>query len=210
MKRSIDSMLTQLVKDEKILNEVTDYLFHLLERHSHFQASEYLALKVLNETSCTIDSDLANQLESYRAMKIGNIAPDIYFSGVTKAPEYSSNPKPEKLSEIESKYTIVVFGASWCPKCTQELPEIMKLYSKWKSKGIEVVYVSLDDNINSYQNFVKPFPFISTCDFQKWENKIVKDYYVFGTPTMYLLNDKREILLRPNSVKQMDVWVDWI
>jgi hypothetical protein len=69
MKVSIDSMMTKLVKNEKKLNEVTDYLFDLLERHSLFQASEYLALKVLNEVSCTINNDLAKQLETYRAMK---------------------------------------------------------------------------------------------------------------------------------------------
>jgi len=27
---------------------------------------------------------------------------------------------------------------------------------------------------------------------------------------MFLLNEKREILLRPTSVSQMDAWVDWI
>jgi hypothetical protein len=86
----------------------------------------------------------------------------------------------------------------------------MKLYSKWKSKGIEVVYVLLDDDKEIYDNFVKPIPFISTCDFQKWDSKIVKDYYVFATPTMYLLNDKREILLKPISVKHIDAWVDWV
>ena len=32
---------------------------------------------------------------------------------------------------------------------------------------------------------------------------LMEDYYVFGTPTMYLLNDKREILLRPSSVNQI-------
>jgi hypothetical protein len=32
---------------------------------------------------------------------------------------------------------------------------------------------------------------------------------VFGTPTMYLLDKNRKIILRPNSVKQMDAWVDW-
>jgi hypothetical protein len=26
---------------------------------------------------------------------------------------------------------------------------------------------------------------------------------------MFLLDKKREILLRPKSVKQMDAWVDW-
>jgi len=116
---------------------------------------------------------------------------------------------PKKLSDITSKYTVVIFGASWCPKCTEELPEIAKLCQKWKSKGIEVVFVSLDENKETHRNFVKDFPFISTCDYQKWNSKTVRDYYVFGTPTMYLLDAKREILLRPNSVKQMDAWVDW-
>jgi hypothetical protein len=32
---------------------------------------------------------------------------------------------------------------------------------------------------------------------------------VFGTPTIYLLDQQREILLRPISVQQMDAWVDW-
>jgi thiol-disulfide isomerase/thioredoxin len=209
MQLSIDVMMVHLAKDDKKLNEVTDYLFNLLERHSLFQASEYLALKVLNETSCTIDSDLANQLESYRAMKIGNIAPEIVFSGDFVAPGYASD-FPKKLSDIKSNYKVVVFGASWCPKCTEELPEISKLYSKWKAQGVELVYVSLDEDKALFKNFVKDFPFISTCDYKNWKGNIVQDYYVFATPTMYLLDNKREILLRPNSVKQVDAWVDWV
>ena len=209
MQHSIDAMMINLVKDEKKLNEVTDFLFDLLERHSLFQASEYLALKVLNEVSCTIDNDLAKQLESYRAMKKGNIAPDIIFSGDNYAPGYGQKNTPNKLSDLNSKYTVVVFGASWCQKCTEELPEIAKHYSKWKAQGVEVVYVSLDENKEMFKNFTSIFPFISFCDYQKWNSTAVKDYYVFGTPTMYLLDHKRKILLRPNSVSQMDAWVDW-
>jgi len=209
MKISIDAMMKHLVKNEKKLNEVTEYLFDLLERHSLFQASEYLAIKVLNEVSCTIDNDLAKQLETYRAMKKGNIAPDILFNGDNTASNYGSDNFPKNLANIKSKYTLVVFGASWCPKCTEELPEIAKAYAKWKSQGVEVVFVSLDLDKEIYKSFIKIFPFISTCDYKKWDSKIVKDYYVFGTPTMYLLDSKREIILRPNSVKQMDSWVDW-
>ena len=209
MQHSIDAMMINLVKDEKKLNEVTDYLFDLLERHSLFQASEYLALKVLNEVSCAIDNDLAKQLESYRAMKKGNTAPDIIFKGDNYAPGYGQKNTPNKLSDLKSKYTVVVFGASWCPKCTEELPEIAKHYSKWKAQEVEVVFVSLDENKEMFKNFTSIFPFISFCDYQKWSSTAAKDYYVFGTPTMYLLNDKRKILLRPNSVSQMDAWVDW-
>jgi thiol-disulfide isomerase/thioredoxin len=209
MKISIDAMMKHLVKNEKKLNEVTEYLFDLLERHSLFQASEYLAIKVLNEVSCTIDNDLAKQLETYRAMKKGNIAPDILFNGDNTAPNYGTDNFPKNLSNIKSKYTLVVFGASWCPKCAEELPEIVKLYAKWKSQGVEVVFVSLDVDKEVYKSFIKIFPFISTCDYKKWDSKIVKDYYVFGTPTMFLIDNKREIILRPNSVNQMDSWVEW-
>jgi thiol-disulfide isomerase/thioredoxin len=209
MKVSIDSMMTKLVKNEKKLNEITNYLFDLLERHSLFQASEYLALKVLNEVSCTIDNNLAKQLETYRAMKKGNIAPDFSFYPNTIFPSDIPRDKTQKLSDLKTPYTLIVFGSSTCPKCMEEIPQIAELYSKWKEKGVEVAFISLDEDENSYQQFIGSFPFISLCDFKKWKSPIVESYYVFGTPTMFLLDNKREISLRPNSVKQMDAWVDW-
>ena len=209
MQRSIDAMLEKLITNEERLNEVTDYLFDLLERHSLFQASEYLALKVLNEVGCTINSDLAKQLETYRAMKKGNTAPDIVFNGDNFSPGYKSENSPKKLSDLTSKYTLVVFGASWCNTCAKEIPGIVKHYQKWRENDLEVVFVSLDEEQEIYKSFVKDFPFISVCDYKKWDSPIVNDYYVFGTPTMFLLDNKREILLRPNSFNQVDSWVDW-
>jgi thiol-disulfide isomerase/thioredoxin len=207
MRLSIDAMMVQLVKDDKKLNEITNYLFDLLERHSLFQASEYLALKVLNDVSCTIDTDLANQLETYRAMKKGNIVPDLVFSGDLVSPSTSKAPK--RLSDFASDYTLVVYAASWCPKCTEEIPKLNILYNKWKNKGLEVVIIALDTDTLAFTNFVKDSPFMSVCDYKKWESPMVKDYYVFATPTMFLLNKQRELVLRPMSVEQVDAWVDW-
>lgn len=208
MSISIDFMIANLSGDEKKFNEITKYLFNLLEQHSLLQASEYLAIKVLTQNSCTVNDDLAKQLESYRAMKKGNTAPDIVFSGeVLKSG--SVIKKPDRLSEIEAEYKVVIFGASWCPKCIEELSQIPQLYGKWKSKGVEVVFISLDTDAAIYQSSVKIFPFISTCDYQKWNTKGAKDYYVFATPTMFMLDKSRTIILRPNSVKQIDAWVDF-
>lgn len=207
MKISIDAINESLIQDEKKYNELMDYLFDLLERHSLFEASEYLALKALNQNACTLTSDLARQLETYRAMKKGNTAPDIQFNG-----DFLNKPKylPTKLSEIKSDYTLVVFAASWCPKCTEEIPELEKLYSKWKGNGVEVMGVSLDDDPASFKSFFGQFTFPSICDYKRWDGSIVNEYYVFSTPSMFLLDKKREILLRPTSVKQMDAWVEWV
>lgn len=206
MKISIDLLIDNLSKENSKLNEITHYLFDLLERHSLFEASEYLAIKVLNQTSCTLDTNLVKQLETYRAMKKGNIAPDITFD--EKASILNNNHSLTKLSDSKAFYKLVVFGASWCPKCTEEIPQLAHNYNDWKNKGLDVVFISLDENKEMFENFASSLPFISYCDFQKWNSKPTKDYYVFGTPTMFILDQNNKIVLRPNSVKQVDAWVE--
>ncbi len=207
MNISTDYLLNSLAKDEKKFNEITNYLFDLLERHSLFEASEYLALSALTQNSCTLNSDLAKQLEIYRAMKKGNTAPDILFTDEVYN-NGATTKKISKLSEIKSPYTIVVFGASWCPKCVEEMSQLIPLYEKWKAKGLEVVFVSMDTEKTSFEKFVKDFPFVSTCEYKKWDSKAAQDYYVFASPTSFLLDVNRKIILRPNSVKQIDAWVE--
>lgn len=207
MNTSIDHMVDNLLKDEKKLNSISEYLFKFLEKRSLFAASEHLALKLLNEQGCTLNNDLSSQLESYRAMKIGNIAPDLDFT--TKEMASNCEKTPKRLSEIASKYVFLVFGASWCPQCPQELLKLTNLYEGWKSRGIEVLFVSLDEDENIFKNFTGIFPFISVCDFLKWNSPMAERYHVFATPTFYLLDNERKIILHPNSVNQMDSWVNW-
>ncbi|HZJ74193.1 MAG TPA: thioredoxin-like domain-containing protein [Perlabentimonas sp.] len=209
MSTSIDYIIESLIFDAEKFNKVTNFLFKLLEKRSLYTASEYLALKVLNEASCTINNDLASQLESYRAMKIGKTAPDFEFNGDVFAPGYASATAPTKLTDINANYIVLVFGSSWCPSCPQELLQIAGLHQKWGKHDVEVVFVSLDENPEVFEKFVTPFPFISICDYQKWESPVVKSYHVFATPTIFLLDNKRKILLRPNSVQNLDSWVDW-
>jgi len=205
MNRSTDYLIKNLEGNDTLLNEVSNFLFRLLEKRSVFKASEHLALKLLTQSSCTVEDNLAKQLETYRAMKVGNTAPDIDLYTATSV---YSNIK--KLSDIKSNYTLVVFGASWCPKCAKEIPEINQYYPKWKDKGVEVLFVSLDNEKNEYTQFVKELLFPSSCDFKKWETKAAQDYYVFSTPTLFLLDKERKIILRPNSIEHVDAWVKYI
>ncbi|MCP4553014.1 MAG: redoxin domain-containing protein, partial [Bacteroidetes bacterium] len=144
MNKSIDALVENLLADEQKLNALTEHLFKLLEKRSLFRASEYLALKLLNEQGCTINHNFAEQLESYRIMKKGNIAPDIECKDDVFAQGYEDDNIPERISHIKSDYIVVVFGASWCPQCPQELSQIVKQYTKWKKHAVEVVFVSLD------------------------------------------------------------------
>ena len=208
MNKSTDYWFENLSVNQKLLSSVTNHVFDFFEKRSLFKASEYLALKALTQNSCTLDDDLAKQLETYRIMKAGNTAPDILFTG-TKFINGMEIPGELKLSTMHNKYTLVVFGSSWCTKCAEELPQIKEYYQAWKAKGVEVVFISLDTEKEAFTTFVKDFPWLSVCDFKSWETKAAKNYYVFATPTLFLIDKEREILVRPSSAAQVDVWVNY-
>ena len=207
MNVSTDFLLKRIGTNEKLFNEISKYLFDYFEKHSLFQPSEYLAVKALTQNSCTLNNDLAKQMESYRAMKIGNIAPDILFAGDVYQ---NGSPiiSPSRLSAIVSNYKLVIFGASWCPSCTEEIAQLLPLYSKLKSKGIEVVFISLDTDKKAFQDFTSVLPFISSCDYKKWDTPAAKDYYVFASPSIFLLDNTGKIKFRPKSIAHLTAFLN--
>lgn len=82
-------------------------------------------------------------------------------------------------------------------------------YPAWRQQGVEVVLVSLDETQQDFVQFAAPLPFISTTDYKKWDSRAVQDFFVYATPTMYLLDKDLKIVLKPRSAEQMDAWVEW-
>ena len=104
---------------------------------------------------------------------------------------------------------MVLFGASWCSKCQEEIPKLIPYYNEWKTKyDLEIVFVSLDTVPEKFINFTSIFPWISSCDYKGWDSKAAIDYCVFGTPTMYLLDASQAIVLKPISEKQVLAWLE--
>ena len=203
MNISTDAILTSLVNNDSLYNQITNLLFDYFEKHSLFASSEYIATKALTQNKMVLTSKLSKKLESYRAMKKGNIAPEIIFDGLVYKNGFETK-KIARLTQIPSKYKLVIFGASWCPACSNEMAQLLPQYQKWKAKGVEVVFVSLDTDKTDFTSYVKDFPFISFCDFNKWDSKPAKDYYVFSSPTFFLLDTENKIVARPNSVSHVD------
>ena len=54
------------------------------------------------------------------------------------------NGKTVKLSDFKGKVIILDFWATHCPPCIQEIPDFVKLYNKYKDKGLVIIGVSLD------------------------------------------------------------------
>jgi peroxiredoxin len=207
MNTSVDFILTSVSKNEKLYNEFTKYLFQYFEKNSLFEASAYIALKALNQKEVIVNNSLAFKLESYRKMKVGNIAPEIEFKGdVIVNRELVNNIN--RLSDIKAKYKLVIFGGSWCPQCKAETLQLIMRYNKWKAKEVEVVMVSLDTDKKALEDFASDFPYTLVCDYKNWDTQAAKDYYVSSSPTIFLLDSNNKIILRPPTVASLDSWLD--
>jgi peroxiredoxin len=207
MAASVDIILDSVKKNEKLYNDLTKYLFQYFEKYSLFNASEHIAIKALSQKDIALNSALVNKLESYRKMRVGNMAPNFELIGdVLKNGVVVKNTI--RLADINAKYKLIIFGGSWCSQCRSEMIQLLPRYNNWKSKGLEVVFISLDTDKKEFENFTAPFPFYSACDYKNWETQAAKDYYVSSSPTIFLLDSNDKIILRPPTVASLDSWLD--
>lgn len=52
---------------------------------------------------------------------------------------------PIKLADYSGKVLVVNLWATWCGPCRSEIPELVKLYQEFRSRGLEVVGLSTEN-----------------------------------------------------------------
>ncbi|EEF58174.1 TlpA family protein disulfide reductase [Pedosphaera parvula] len=104
------------------------------------------------------------------------------------------------LSQMQGKVVLVDFWATWCGPCVAEIPHVKEVYEKFHPKGFEVVGISLDQEQESLEKFVKEkeLPWPQYFDGKGWENKFAQQYGIRGIPAMWLV-DKRGNLQSVNA-----------
>ena len=60
-----------------------------------------------------------------------------------------------KLSSLRGKYVLLSFWSSASQACMDELPALKNLYKQYKSKGLEIYQISLDEDEGRWRNVVR-------------------------------------------------------
>jgi len=86
-------------------------------------------------------------LEAKKAAPGTAAAPGTTPSGPRIAPPFTlqdTNGNFYSSSRLAGKPTVINFFATWCPPCKAEIPGFVEVYNKHRSKGFELVGISLD------------------------------------------------------------------
>jgi len=121
-------------------------------------------------------------IQANAALKAGDKAPNFKLEAI-------NGKEPINLTEFTNKPTLLVFWASWCPHCQNELPVVQRLYKELGPKGVNVVGVSVDRNINDARNVIKKLNITFPNGFAGTESgdRAISGYGIRGIPTVFVI-----------------------
>jgi thiol-disulfide isomerase/thioredoxin len=100
-----------------------------------------------------------------------------------------------QIFKTNSNCFLLVFWASWCTPCRKEIPELKKLYQKYKGKGLEIASISIDNDRNAWntaldQEKMSWQQFIVTDSTKKW---LSTNYNLKTIPKIYLFDKTKNL-----------------
>lgn len=132
------------------------------------------------------------------ALSIGQQAPEINLPDV--------QGKDLALSSLKGKVVLIDFWASWCKPCRAEMPNVVKVYKKYKDKGFEIYGVSLDQAKDKWVEAIQmdgiTWPQVS--DLKYWECEGARTYNVQGIPYTVLIDKEGKILAKNLRGEELD------
>jgi len=134
--------------------------------------------------------NLERMLSDETILDNGKVAPDFTLN--------DTKGKPVTLSSLRGKIVLLDFWASWCGPCRRENPNVKKLYSKYKSKGFEVIGVSLDRKRAPWLAAIQKdeLPWIHVSDVKGWKCAPAQLYKVRSIPATFLLDKEGRIIAK--------------
>ncbi len=113
------------------------------------------------------------------------------------APDFTlSSVKGDKVSLADfkdKKPVLLVFWATWCRPCRQEMPTLIKLHREFGDKGLAVVSVSTDGKMETLKSFLEsnplPYPILHDAT-----GEVSRSYFAGGIPYTVLIDESGKVV----------------
>lgn len=99
---------------------------------------------------------------------------------------------------VSSGPCIINFWATWCQPCRAEMPALNRLFNDFRSRGLAVLAISIDDDIHLVREFLLQLPLSFPILLDPGGKRATRDFGIIAYPTT--------LLVARNAVVK-EVWV---
>lgn len=203
-KRGLDYILSVFGNNEAINSLVFNNLLQTFIELDNEIFTLYLLENSTQGCALNLDYQDLKRLQNIQALSVGGTAPDLLLY------DHKRDAQSLRSYTRKNKITIVYIWISWCAHCQKTTPELLNLYNNYKSKGLGVFAVSLDENeadwieaIHSYQT-----DWINTAELVPIkQSKVAPLYKVSTTPSLYILDGEGKVLAKNIYGDKLDKWL---
>jgi thiol-disulfide isomerase/thioredoxin len=94
---------------------------------------------------------------------------------------------------LGKKVFVIEFWATWCPPCRASVPHLSELQKKFRSKNVEIIGITNEDNIDAVRNFVTKMgdqmDYTVAVDTSLTAySGYMERYHIYGIPHAFIVN----------------------
>ena len=110
------------------------------------------------------------------------------------------------LSSLKGKVVLLDFWASWCGPCRSSNKGLTKLYPKYKSKGFEILGVSLDDDHSKWKMAIAKdkITWLQVNEPGGWDAKTAMMWNISAIPTSFLIDKEGKLIAMDLTGKELE------
>jgi cytochrome c biogenesis protein CcmG/thiol:disulfide interchange protein DsbE len=114
----------------------------------------------------------------------------------TAAPDFTLQDSQSKvtLSQYHGQIVVLNFWGTFCAPCIEEMPSLVEMQRRMKSKGVSVVAISVDQDEDAYRRFLKQYS-IDFLTVRDGDQRIPALYGTHGWPETYII-DRNGVMRR--------------
>ncbi len=197
--KGIDSVISHAKVNTIVYQHIVEYLLDGFKKFGFDKVLDYIVANYVIKDDLCLDEKLGNtiqrRIDQNKKLPVGAVAPNISMVDISG--------KPFELYKSKKEKVLLVFYASWCPHCKTIMPQISELLKM--KKNFEVVAVSLDTNREEWKKFIEKnkLNFIHVSDLKGWDGDAAKEYFIYATPTMFLLDSAKKIIAKPITFEEL-------
>lgn len=198
---AVDEILNKAKVDELVYQGISEFLIEGFKKLNYTVLIDYIINNyILPDDLCLDDqTDKAIQMRINQAkvFKEGITVPNIVLP--------KTNNEQFNLYKFNIKNKLILFYSSSCPHCKEIIPKLVEFYNKNRNNDFYIIAISLDYDRSEWLNYIKQnsLNWINISDLLGWKSKVTFDYFVYATPTMFLVDRKNKLLGKPKTIEEL-------